>query len=156
MTVDPNEISDPEKLRRLLANAERLDRHDVARECRRRIFELAGVNIQDPVEARLWQAVAAYEELLREKHGRQQRASYTRRKIEQKGAVQTLTDWAIDPKVTPGFETLVNSGLAEFTGEYVVLEHQNRFPADAVTAARKKLETHGVHIASGSNPDDLT
>jgi hypothetical protein len=150
MSVDPNTISDPEKLRRLLANAVRLSRDDVARDCRRRIFELAGVNTQDPIEARLWQAVAAYEELLREKHGRQQRASYTRRKIEQKGAVQTLTDWAIDPKVTPGFEALVKNGLAEFTGEYVVLEYEDRFPAQAVEAARKKLGAHGIHVASKS------
>ena len=144
MAINPHELSDPEKLRRLLANAERLNRPDVAYECRKRIFELASSKIEDPIEARLWQAIAAYEELLRQKHGRTQRASYTRRKIAQKGPVQTLTDWALDPNVTPGFEALVKNGHAEFTGEYIVLEYPDQFPVEAVTAAKKKLEAHGI------------
>jgi hypothetical protein len=83
---------------------------------------------------------------LREKHGRIQRASYTRRKIAAKGAIATLTDWALDPKVTPGFEALIQSNAARFTGEFVVVEFADRFPADAVEAARKKLVAHGVQL----------
>ena len=146
MAVDPRTMNDVESVRRLLANAQRLKREDVANACRVRIYELSGIDHDDPVERRLWQAVAAYEETLREKHGRKQKASYTRRKIAAKGALQTLTDWAMEPNVTPGFEALVAAGAARFTGEYVVVEYADRFPPEAVAAARAKLLTHGVSL----------
>lgn len=146
MTFDPKKLTSQEQVRLLQANASRLGRTDIVTQCKRRLFELAGVNIDDPVEARLWQAVAAYEEILREKHGRRQTASYTRRKIEQKGAIRTLTDWALEPKVTPGFEALVQNDLAEFTGEFIVVEYSDKFPEDAVAAAREKLESHNIKL----------
>jgi len=144
---DPTAIKDVEAVRRLLANAIRLKRQDIANACRIRIYELSGCDYEDPIERRLWQAVSAYEETLREKHGRKQQASYTRRKIAAKGALQTLTDWALDPKVTPGFEALVAANAARFTGEYVVVEYADRFPAEAVQAAQNKLEAYGVEVS---------
>lgn len=143
---DPNVMKDVEAVRRLLANATRLKRDDIANACRIRIYELSGCDYEDPIERRLWQAVSAYEETLREKHGRKQQASYTRRKIASKGALQTLTDWALDPNVTPGFEALVAANAARFTGEYVVVEFADRFPAEAVHAAQAKLAAYGVEI----------
>ncbi|WP_289085118.1 hypothetical protein [uncultured Sulfitobacter sp.] len=143
---DPNAMRDVEAVRRLLTNAVRLKREDIANACRIRIYELSGCDYGDPIERRLWQAVTAYEETLREKHGRKQQASYTRRKIAAKGALQTLTDWALDPKVTPGFEALVAADAAKFTGEYVVVEFAERFPAEAVQAAQSKLEAYGVEV----------
>ena len=146
MALDPASLNDIAAVRRLLANAQRLNRQDIACACRIRIYELSGVDHDDPVERRLWQAVAAYEETLRDKHGRNQPAAYTRRKIAAKGAVQTLTDWALDPNVTPGFEALVAANAARFTGEYVVVEFADRFPPEAVTAARKKLQSYDVDM----------
>lgn len=143
---DPNEMSDVDAIRRLLANAVRLKREDIANACRIRVYELSGTDYEDPIERRLWQAVTAYEETLLEKHGRRQLASYTRRKIADKGPLQTLTDWALDPKVTPGFEALVAANAAKFTGEYIVVEHAESFPAEAVQAARSKLEAYGVEV----------
>lgn len=145
---DPNEMKDVEAVRRLLANAVRLKRGDIANACRIRIYELSGRDYEDPIERRLWQAVTAYEETLREKHGRKQQASYTRRKIAAKGALQTLTDWALDPKVTPGFEALVATNAAKFTGEYVVVEYAEKFPVEAVEAAKMKLRTYGVEVTA--------
>ena len=147
---DPNEMNDVEAVRRLLANAVRLKREDIANACRIRIYELSSHDYEDPIERRLWQAVTAYEETLREKHGRKQQASYTRRKIAAKGALQTLTDWALDPKVTPGFEALVAANAAEFTGEYVVVEYAEKFPVEAVRAAKKKLRMYGVEVATSN------
>ena len=139
-------MMDPASVRKLLANAIRLKEDGIANACRRRLYELAGYDHDDSVERRLWQAVAAYEETLREKHGRMKRASYTRRKIASKGAIETLTDWALDPKVTPGFEALIQSNAARFTGEFVVVEFADRFPAAAVQAARTKLMAYGVQL----------
>jgi hypothetical protein len=149
MSVDPipGDMEDVEAVRRLLANAIRLKRADIASACRIRIYELSGCEHDDPIERRLWQAVSAYEETLREKHGRKQQANYTRRKITAKGALQTLTDWALDPKVTPGFDALVAAGAARFTGEYVVVEYADRFSEEAVETARSKLERYGVEVS---------
>lgn len=144
--LDPTTMTDASSVRRLLANAVRLNEDSIAQACRKRLYELEIPEVSDPIEQRLWQAVAAYEQTLREKHGRKQTAAYTRRKIAAKGAVQTLTDWALDKNVTPGFEALVKAGSAEFTGEYVVVEFADRFPPAAVAAAKKKLIDHGVEL----------
>jgi hypothetical protein len=146
MAADPSKITNTKKLQQLMSNAEERGETTLARMCMRRIYELGGADHADPVVKRLWQAVTAYEETLRRKHGKSQRASYTRRKIEAKGAIATLSDWALDQKVTPGFEALVSAGMAEFTGEYVVVEHAERFEPHVVLAARKRLENHGVAL----------
>lgn len=146
MAPDPTTMTDASSVRRLLANAVRLKEDHIAQACRKRLYELETPEASDPVERRLWQAVAAYEQTLREKHGRKQSAAYTRRKIAAKGAIQTLTDWALEKNVTPGFEALVRSGSVEFTGEYVVVEFAERFSSEAVEAARKKLVAHGVKL----------
>ncbi|WP_312950486.1 hypothetical protein [Agrobacterium sp.] len=149
MTADPSKMSDPTKVRQLLANAERLNATELAAACRRRLFELGGADLDDPVERRLAQAVAALEETYREKHGRAQAAGYTRRKIANAGAVATLSDWALNPNVTPGFAALVEGGMAEFTGEYVVAEFPDRFQPHVVAAARERLKQHGVKLPLG-------
>lgn len=147
MAVDPSTLNDAARVRTLMNNAERQGASELVQRCRKRLFELAGVNVDDPLERRLWEAVAAYEEVLRRKHGRNQKAGYTRRKIAERGAVATLTDWANATKDTPGFTALVEEGLAEFTGEYVVLQYADRFDPAVVDAARSRLVDAGVDVS---------
>lgn len=142
MAADPTTMTDAGDVRQLLMNAERLGAPDLARACQRRLYELGGRDVEDPIERRLWQAVAAYEETLHRKHGKPQKASYTRRKIAAKGAIATLSDWALDTKVTPGFEALMEGGMPEFTGEYVVVEFADHFPPNVVEAAKARLAAH--------------
>jgi hypothetical protein len=146
MAADPSTMNDPELVRRLMINAEARGARDLMAKCQRRLYELAGVAYDDELERRLWQAVAAYEETLRKKHGRAQKASYTRRKIATKGALATLSDWALDTKMTDGFRALVNNGMAEFTGEYVVLEFADRFDPSVVKAAQRRLADSGAKL----------
>lgn len=146
MAADPTTMTDPKRVQQLMANAEKMGETGLARMCLRRLYELGGINYDDPVTRRLWQAVTAYEETLRRKHGKSQRASYTRRKIAEKGPIVTLSDWALDKKVTPGFEALIEAGMAEFTGEYVVIEYASSFDSHVVAAARKRLEDFGVAL----------
>lgn len=146
MAADPSKMTDPAKVRQLMKNAERLNATELAAACRRRLFELSGVDEADPLDRRLWQAVAALEETLREKHGRTQVAGYTRRKIRDDGAVATLSGWALKPKVTEGFTALVAACMAEFTGEYVVAQFPDRFEPHVVEAARARLVEHGVAL----------
>ncbi|SIT57202.1 conserved hypothetical protein [Mesorhizobium prunaredense] len=144
MAADPNKLTDAKQVRQLMLNAERRKATELAAACRRRLYELSGVDIADPVERRLAEAVAALEETYREKHGRAQAAGYTRRKIAKDGAVATLSDWALKSDVTPGFVALVEGGMAEFTG--VIAEFPDRFEPRVVDAARKRLTEHGVKL----------
>jgi len=135
-----HEATNLEKIRRLMANAERLGEDEVVKRCKKRIFEIAGNEGKTEIEIRLFQALAAYEEILREKHNKAVRANYTKRKIKNKGVIQTLTDWALDKKVTPGFEALVSQGLEDFTGEKIVIDFAEEFPVEVVDSASIKLK----------------
>ena len=135
-----HEAIDVSKIRSLMANAERLGEGELVSKCKQRIFELAGGNGNSEIEKRLFQALAAYEEILLEKHGKAVKANYTKRKIRDKGVIKTLTDWAPDTKVTPGFEALVSQGLEDFTGEKIVIDFADEFPSEVVEAAKKKFQ----------------
>jgi hypothetical protein len=135
-----HEATNLEKIRSLMANAERLGEDEVVKRCKKRIFEIAGNEGETEIEIRLFQALAAYEEILREKHNKAVRANYTKRKIKNKGVIQTLTDWALDKKVTPGFEALVSQGLEDFTGEKIVIDFAEEFPVEVVDSASIKLK----------------
>jgi hypothetical protein len=141
-----HEATNLEKIRSLMANAERLGEDEVVKKCKKRIFEIAGNEGKTEIEIRLFQALAAYEEILREKHNKAVRANYTKRKIENKGAIQTLTDWALDKKVTPGFVALVSQGLEDFTGEKIVIDFAEEFPVEVVEAASVKLKNVSEEI----------
>jgi hypothetical protein len=67
-------MTDPKRVRQLMLNADRLNATELATACRRRLFELNGIAIDDPVERRLAEAVAALEETYRENHGSAQAA----------------------------------------------------------------------------------
>ena len=146
MAADPSKMTDPKRIRVLMQNA--LDRHEegLARLCLRRIFELGGADHPDPLVRRLWQAVTAYEETLKLKLGRAQRETRVRKKIETKGPLVALADWAKAKDVTPGFLAVIDAGMAEFTGEYIVLEYADSFDDSVVQAARTRLEGFGVAL----------
>jgi hypothetical protein len=135
-----HEATDVAKIRRFMENAEPLGEDELVRKCKQRIFELAGGDGNSEIEKRLFQALAAYEEILLEKHGKAVKANYTKRKIRDKGVIKTLTDWALDTKVTPGFEALVSQGLEDFTGEKILIDFADEFPDEVVEAAKRKFE----------------
>ena len=132
--------TDVAELRKLMANAKRMSREDVYIDAFRRVCELQGMNYDDPLERDFHATLTAYEELLAEKHGHKQPASYTRRKLRDKGVLRCLEDWAMDSKETEGFKTLVDRGLVELTGEFLVLKYPQRFSSEAVARATARLE----------------
>jgi hypothetical protein len=89
-------------------------------------------------------ALAAYEQLLTEKNGSTTVASRTRQKIANKGVHQSLVDWTHGKTETNGFALLIEAGLPEFTGEYLVTKYADRFPADVVALARDRLLKHNI------------
>jgi hypothetical protein len=131
--------TDAAELKKLMANARRAGRDDIYNEAFRRMCEVEGMNFADPLERDFYATLAAYEELLAEKHGHKQPAGYTRRKVRDKGVVQTLEGWALDRKETDGFRTLVDRGLTELTGEFLVTKYPDRFSEEAVQRASERL-----------------
>jgi hypothetical protein len=134
-----SEYTDPRELRNLMVNAKRLNRDDVWREAFVRLCSLEGVNEADPLYRDFYATLAAYEELLTEKNGRTTRASRTRQKLKNKGVIQCLEDWAIASVGTDGFNLLVSKGMAELTGEYLVMKYPDRFSQEAVSAASARM-----------------
>ncbi len=141
-----SEYTDSTALRNLMANAKRLERDDVWWEAFRRLCALEGMDQADPLHRDFYETLAAYEELLTEKNGRTTRASRTRQKLKNKGLVQCLEDWAVSSAPTEGFELLIQNGLAELTGEYLVLKYPDHFSDKAITAAKTRLSEHGVSV----------
>lgn len=134
-----SEYTDAGALRRLMANAKRLNRDDIWREAFLRLCTLEGGNQDDPLHRDFYATLAAYEELLTEKNGRTTRANRTRQKLKNKGVVQCLEDWATAPSGTDGFNLLISLGMVELTGEYLVMKYPDRFSQEAVRAASARM-----------------
>jgi hypothetical protein len=103
----------------------------------------------DPLVRDFFETLAAYEQLLTEKNGSTTVASRTRQKITNKGVYRSLLEWTQGRTETNGFTLLVEAGLPEFTGEYLVVKYRNRFPSDVVAAAVERLIKHGVQLPAG-------
>ncbi len=131
--------TDPNDLRTLMANAKRLGRDDIWREAFRRMCSLEGADQTEPLERDFYQTLAAYEHLLSQRNGRATRASRTRLKLKGKGVVPCLEDWVTSKAPTEGYELLTANGLAEMTGERLVLKYPERFSPAAVAAATARL-----------------
>ncbi len=139
-------LDDPEALRSLMVNARRLEREDIYWLAFRQLCSLEGMHFEDAMERDFYDVLNAYEELLTEKNGRTTRASRTRQKLKKKGVQQCLVDWAMGPP-TDEFTLLREKGMAELTAEYLVVKYEDRFPPEAVEAARERLsETPPVEM----------
>ena len=126
-------MTDPAGLRNLMNNARRLSREEIYMHAFKRLCELEGLNLGDPLEREFYQVLNAYEELLTEKNGRTTKANRTRQKLRNKGVKQCLIDWATG-NATGGFELLVDKGLPELTAEYLVVRYGDRFDDEVVEA----------------------
>ncbi len=115
----------------------------------RRMCQLVGSANDDPSDALVrdfYETLAAYEQLLTEKNGKPQPAHRTRQKIANKGVYDSLVEWTRGKTVTDGFKLLVEAGLPEYTGEYLVARYAERFPEDVVSLARERLAVHNIAL----------
>ena len=129
-------------LTKLMANAKRLGEDETYKQAFVRRCELEGVDYSDPMHRDFYQALAAYELTLEEKHGRKQAAGRTRQKLKNKGVEQCLIDWASSSQETSGFVALAERGLMELTAEHVVLKYADRFDPGVVAAAQRRLSNY--------------
>lgn len=144
---DPQTFTDPLKLRKLMANAVRLDHTDLAFNCQLRIAELAGAAHEAGIEREFWTAIVAAEEFKTAAAGKNSKLTKIRAKHKRVGAQRVLADLAMEAEISEGFETLVANGRGDLTGEAIVLRHDETFSVDEVNAARRKLMEHGVTSA---------
>jgi hypothetical protein len=144
---DPKTFTDPEKLRKLMANAVRLGHPDLAFGCQIRIAELAAGTLKDPVERAFITGLTAAEEFRTADNGRTTRLTKIRTKHRRVGAQRVLSDMMLEEPLSDGFAYLVANGRSDLTGEAIVMQHEDEFSVDAVNAARKKLMDNNVEIA---------
>jgi hypothetical protein len=146
---DVSKLKTPDDCRTVMQRARVRDLPDVYNAAFKRFCELLGNandDPSDPLVRDFYETLAAYEQLLTEKNGRTTAASRTRQKIDNKGVHQSLIEWTRGKVETNGFKLLVEKGLPEYTGEYLVLRYANRFPEDVVALARSRLAAHGITI----------
>lgn len=144
---DPKTFTDPEKLRKLMANAVRLGYPDLAFNCQLRIAELAGAAHKDAVERAFWTSLTAAEEFRTAENKRATRLLKIRAKHKRVGAQKLLADLMMEEGLTDGFDIFVEHGRSDLTGEAIVLQHEDQFDVDVVNAARKKLLERNVAMA---------
>ncbi|MBR0867294.1 hypothetical protein [Bradyrhizobium diazoefficiens] len=144
--IDVSKLATVQQCRNLMGNAKRLGREDVRRAALRRCVQLQAPTDTDPVVGGFGGMLVALEEVFLQRYGRALKANRTRAKAKAAGIMTVLTDWARGRGQGSGFEMLVEEGLGDYTGEYVVAVNPARFGADAVFATRSKLAANGVAL----------
>ena len=135
--------------RTVMQRARQRNLPDVYEAVFRRMCQLVGSDNDDPNDPLVkdfFETLAAYEQLLTEKHGKTTAAGRTRQKIANKGVYQSLIEWTRGKTETNGFKLLVDAGLPEYTGEYLVVRYADRFPADTAALARDRLTSHKIAL----------
>jgi hypothetical protein len=144
---DVDKLKSPADCRRVMQRAREQGHPDVYNAVFRRLCHLVGSandDPSDPLVREFYETLAAYEQLLTEKNGRNTSASRTRQKIANKGVHQSLIEWTQGSTETEGFKLLVEAGLPEYTGECLVVRYADRFPPKIVTLARDRLVSQGI------------
>ena len=148
---DVSKIKTAEGCRTVMQRARDRGLDDIYQLVFRRYCEIVGRENDDPADPLVrdfYETLAAYEQLLTEKNGRNTPASRTRQKIANKGVYQSLVEWTRGKVETNGFKLLVEKGLPEYTGEYLVARYADRFPADVVELAHERLKVHDISLPS--------
>lgn len=143
-----NATTDPAKLRQIGENARRLGSRTVEDAAIRRLVAILPADPPGTIEHDFWQTIHTFEEVLGKERGRTTRLSRTRQKVAKVGVLKVLEDFATSATPADGFQMLIDRGLAELTGEAVVLRHPDGFAAGVVDAARTRLAGAGIETAA--------
>jgi hypothetical protein len=149
MSYDASKLKTPDECRIVMRRAQERELPEAYNAAFKRYCELTGEandDPSDPLIADFHKTLAAYEQLLTEKNHRNTTASRTRQKISNKGVHQSLIEWTRGKNETNGFKLLVEKGMPEFTGEYLVVRYAARFPSDVVALAKRRLSEHGISV----------
>ena len=136
--------TDPDGLRALIANAERLEKPAVRDAAFRRLALVQSDGEPGSVEYDMWAVIHAIEEMKRREAGRTIRLSYLRRDIEKIGLVPAMDKLVAKPGPSERFEELIARGFPDLTAEAVVLAHPTRFGDEARERSEERLRGAGI------------
>lgn len=134
------ECNDPDKLRRLSANAHRLGEAEVERAASLKLYSLLPAAEPGTLEHDVWRSIHALEGALTAERGRTTLLSRTRQKIARVGERQTVIDLVLGT-MSDGYSMLIDRDMADHTFESVALRHPEHFGADVLAAAAARLNT---------------
>ena len=125
----------------LLAKNAGAERPDIASAALKRLIELRALEYGAKSEAEIecLKALYAYEEVLRDRHGRRQPAAYTRRMFKDHGVLKAVDLLVSKEKETAGYTALVEVGLQDYAFEAVVLRYPTLFSPAAVAQSRTRI-----------------
>jgi len=89
-----------------------------------------------------YMAFGAYEEFLRIKNKKNQKATYLRRSIKDNGLKNAVIISVSRKSLTEGYKVLIDAGLEEFTLENVVLKNKELFDEDLILFIKDKLNNN--------------
>ena len=138
------EMDDVDKLRNLMANADRMGVAPVRDAAFRRLALVQTEGEPGTIEHDTLQTIHAYEQLVREELGKSKRLTRTRMKLTKSGAANALADLPATTADYAAFETLKARGLDDLTGEAVILRHPDAFDAETRDAAQARLDAEPV------------
>lgn len=134
---------DPDKLKRIAANARRLGETEIERAASLRLYTVLPSAEPGTLEHDVWRSIHALEGALKEERGRTTLLGRTRQKIARDGERRTVAD-LVRGKASNGFRMLMDRGMVDHTFEAVALRHQALFEDEVVSAATDRLSAAGA------------
>ncbi|HEX4694459.1 hypothetical protein [Sphingomonas sp.] len=126
---------DPDKLKRMAANARRLGEAEIERAASLRLYTVLPSADPGTLEHDVWRSIHALEGALKDERGRTTLLGRTRQKIARDGERRTVAD-LVRGKPSDGFRMLMDRGMVDHTFEAVALRHQALFDDEVVARLR--------------------
>jgi hypothetical protein len=145
------DCSDPEKLKRMAANARRLGETDIERAASLKLYSVMSSAEPGTLEHDVWRSVYALEGALKDERGKTTMLGRTRQKIARDGEAKTVAD-LIRGAASDGFRMLMERDMQAHTFEAVALRHRDRFEDDVLNAASARLVTPLAAELQGDAP----
>ncbi|MBA3896379.1 MAG: hypothetical protein H0X36_04425 [Sphingomonadaceae bacterium] len=131
-------LTNPDDLRKLVANARQQGATEVAAAAERRLYEVSPAARPGSLEFDVWRSIHALEGTLTNERGKTTRLSRARQKIGRDGELKTVADLVVS-KPSEGFAMLVARDVPDLTFEALALRHPKCFSARVLDAARGRL-----------------
>jgi hypothetical protein len=142
------DMTDPDGLRNLMANAARLGVEPVRDAAFRRLAAVQSEGPEGSVENAVWQMIHAVEQIKREDAGKTIRLSMLRRDIQKVGEAAAIGKIVAKPGPSERFDELMARSLPGYTAEAIVLSHPDAFDDATRAAATARLTEAGVDPAT--------